>query len=771
MLNFLIEVEKLGKQTPFNIMPAEWQDADFYISLATCLPSSSRDLTHGWARPRHLRGQPPLINFYNELQVDRLIGTKELYSEFKVIIASQAFSKKLINAISTEAGPSIVLTSNQEFLPEFRKNGNVYIILTDGKSLNRMIKETYNLLIEVWMKDKSVTFSSSNVGNDFFKAFVPNKDFLTSIDVSPNLLCRANEIVYSQARGRIPEILSLDRSKILETNDCYKENSQIALKILAEKNLDMLIGATMHKLNYSSGIQEDLKIRLARFIEAFRSMSPEDKRKAYFSLLDEVKAILPDFGAANEVVLLFPTVNDLSALYVLEYLTEAFGVEHQKELQSAIGQILRGGRRVEFPVFPRIEGLTKAVQELANTRMEENAFLTAVAALYASRKLSPVLKVVTAPSSIFFEIRLLRERIGSGLSRNEGIDNGTIGKLFERIRQDMGQCFPACYHNAIKAVEPHKLTIISDLPFELVNHANNTAVCQNYPTTRIPITPLFTLLNHCNHTSLTPAIEINFRPQEILVINSIPRSDILHLEFEVFEETCRHVGLNMIFRTAKSSESFIETINTLRPSIVTYFGHASYDQRSDKGQLIFEEDILTYEKMDMIEKLPLIFFLIGCETASSAAFTGGIANYLLNLGVKSILATLFPVPADHVASFLGRTLAFIEDTKKTQKMTFAEFVYNARKIGWLNDNFSALERFGVIGLSEKIRMMVEISDTLIQKALDMGRAPKIHEAMPVLEKTLEESGILESWRRFRDRIVPYSLFLTLLGQSHDLYFK
>jgi len=382
-----------------------------------------------------------------------------------------------------------------------------------------------------------------------------------------------------------------------------------------------------------------------------------------------------------------------------------------------------------------------------------------------------VLKVITAPSSIFFQIRLLRERIGSGLSRSRGIEYRTIGEQFERIRQEMNQCFPISYHETIKRISPNKLTIISDLPFELVSHIDTTALCQVYPTTRVPITPLHILLSHYNHSTLAPAMEMRFKPQEILVINSIPKSDKLYLEFEVFEQSCKQVGLNMIFKTAESSEAFIEIVNSLRPAILTYFGHASYDNRSDKGQLIFEEDSLTHERFSMLQKVPQIFFLIGCETASSAAFTGGLANHLLNLGVRSILATLFPVLADRAATFLGRTLAFIEEIKETQKITFADFVYNARKIGWLNDNLCTLEKNRVINLSDRIKIMKEISNILTSKALEEGRVPKIYEAVPVLKEILKEFGILESWRATKNRIIPYSLFFTLLGQSHEIYFS
>lgn len=767
-ISFLIEVDPSGGQTPFNILPQEWHNTSHYIEMASILPSSPKDLSSGWVRPRHMWGLTPTINYYSKGIVDDLLDTKRFVARTKIIVASSEFSKKLISSISTRDGPSIVLTFNKQFLRCFKDNEYVHVSTLENKTWSELASEIYDILINLLKKRGKTTFTGEKVTKRFHRGFLPKKAFLPRVEVGPNYLCRANEIVCSQTRGRIPEFVSNDRLRKMSNIDCYSRNCEIATEILCEKILDLLL-ATALLDKYPPQIDQHLKNRILRFIKNSDSLSSKDRKADYYSLKREVKSVLASLGSPKEITILMPTVNDLSEHYLLEHLRKTHGVEYEQELRDIVQNILEGGRRFGFAFYHKdAEKLVRIAEEVGNTRRGENFFLTALTALYASRKLCPVLKATTAPSSIFFEIRLLREKMSSGLSGSNGIESATIGEDLGEIKRKMNQCFPPQYHDFLKEISPYRLTIVSDLPFELIDHIGDTVLCQCYSTTRIPITPLYCMPNFYNHSASGPAIRIRFRPEDVLVVNSIPESDRAHREYEIFESTCRHVGLSMKFKHVERSEAFIELINSHQPEIVAYFGHASYDYRSDKVQLEFEEDRLTYEGLVDIQGLPKIFFGIGCETGSSAAFSGGLASHLLGLGVKAILATLFPIPADHAATFLGRTLAFVEDTKMGEH-TLADFVYTARKLGWLNDNLCALEKNGVLDTYGKMAVMKEVSDILMAQTKEDGKSPKIFRAIPALEAILEDHGILESWRSLKDRIVPYSLFFTLLGSSHDLY--
>ena len=206
-------------------------------------------------------------------------------------------------------------------------------------------------------------------------------------------------------------------------------------------------------------------------------------------------------------------------------------------------------------------------------------------------------------------------------------------------------------------ISVNKYTIFSDLPFELMILDDNNVFCNNYQVTRIPLTPLRFLLDYYNHYAIEPAFSIILSSnEEILLINSIPENDPLIAEYEIFEETCKDIGLDLTFISVDDSKEFISYINKNNPPILIYFGHAAYDVENDKGYLQFKNDRLSFEQLDEIEKFPSFVCLIGCETASSAAFSGGLSNYFLKNGTRAVLATLFPIPADHAGSFIGRLL-------------------------------------------------------------------------------------------------------------------
>jgi len=203
---------------------------------------------------------------------------------------------------------------------------------------------------------------------------------------------------------------------------------------------------------------------------------------------------------------------------------------------------------------------------------------------------------------------------------------------------------------------------------------------------------------------------------------------------------------------------------------LAYFGHASYNDGTDEGELIFRDDRLSYKELARLSHIPPIIFLVGCETASCSAYMGGLPAYLLANGAYAVLATLFPISADHAGAFLGRTFAFMKELiNKGKSAPFSEIVFKARKIGFLKDNLDALEKNGTISLAEVGPLLHEICGELMEQSIKRGKELLISEAIPELSKYLKSEGLLESWEQIKPKIIPYSLFFTLLGNAHDVF--
>jgi hypothetical protein len=258
--------------------------------------------------------------------------------------------------------------------------------------------------------------------------------------------------------------------------------------------------------------------------------------------------------------------------------------------------------------------------------------------------------------------------------------------------------------------------------------------------------------------------------KNILLLNSIHTEDRAHWEFKLFESTCRQVGLDFETITVHSSDDFIKALNSRKAQVVIYFGHGSYNSEEDVGELIFKEDRLSYKSFKNIERIPPVIFLVGCETASCAAFSGGLPSHLLRMGVFAVLATLFPIPADEAGVFIGRVLAIVNEFIKQGGMTtFSEIIFHARKLGWIRDNLESLRKIGAISLVDEAKLMENASTVLTDLSLRGGKSVTISEAVPILGGILKSYNLDEKWEQTKQNVIPCSLFFTLLGDAHDVF--
>jgi len=258
--------------------------------------------------------------------------------------------------------------------------------------------------------------------------------------------------------------------------------------------------------------------------------------------------------------------------------------------------------------------------------------------------------------------------------------------------------------------------------------------------------------------------------ENILVLNSLHKEDRLYWEFELFESVCREMGLDFKTKTVVSSCDFIDTINSTNPEFLVYFGHGCYNAEKDEGELIFRDDKLSHRSFDKIQNIPPVVYLIGCETASCSAFVGGIPSHLFERGAFAIIATLLPITADRAAAFLGRTLSLADDLIRKGKTTMiSNLIFSARKLGCLKDNLDALEKNGTISLRETATIFKVVVDDLGERSLKRKKDLPLSEAIPIFLEYLKNYDLLETWQQIKPKIIPYSTFFTLLGNSHDVF--
>lgn len=777
VLTFFIEKEEnAGRATPFNILPLGAARSRDFLELAAILPSSPLDLTHGWVRPRHSLGLVPLINFYSEKDVEILLKDRISLAKLpdKLFLARKEFSTGLIDGCSTEATPSILVTDNANMGSYFQRKNNVRVVqYKAGQSRPEVYRRCYRELIDLFTARKEKDFSDESISMEFSESFCLAKSFLPETNVTSNVLCNANEIVMAQTRGKFPNFLSIEESPPLQTEEAYKSNTDSMKEILAERLVDIIAGVAckeqvIHPKRDFLLIEKTVK----EFLSQLPQMSREEKERKYSHLKEIALRETEKIYSRNETILLVPTVNSACRRKLVSELQKTVPVADRDKLDYIIEQILLGGREI-LVSKDRLNKVTeKIAAELANTRLAENKFLTNLIGLLASRRLSPVLKSTTAPSSLFEDFLALRAYVGLGLlSERENIKwTMTIGERFRYVQTRLGSHIPQVYMNAIETTNPSNITIVSDLPFEFAQFGNGMAISQMFPTTRIPITPLGSTFSFYNQTLKKGFVGEKMKSLEnVLLLNSIHKDDKVYNEFQHFQSISRSIGLNFKTETVLSKDEFISAMNSTKSQILIYFGHSSYNDQKDVGELIFRDDRLSFNDLGKTRKIPPIMFLIGCETASCSAFFGGLPAHLLERGVSAILASIFPIPAEEAGAFLGRILSYADDIVRRKQLTdFSELVFEARKVGWMRDNLDYLWTIGAISNEEGADIMKETSDIARNKSFKRGRSIPLMEATKIFEKVLESHNVLNVWKEGRRNVVPYSLFFTLLGDAHNV---
>jgi hypothetical protein len=679
---FFIEVQNsLGQVTPFNLLPKEWANFHFPIEVAALLPYNNENLSYGWAYLDNLYKNTPIINFYSPEHVNDIQKFMQRDVSNNIFFASEVYSVDLIKN-NVKPDSTIVVTENDNYEKLLK---NYPIILVKNKSSNQIIEEIYQEVLNILKQYKTSDNKDIQI-HDFKDAYIIKKKFLPNIEIESNLICRSNKIVLSRMRGKLPKYLNLCHNENLELKELNSElkelyitNESLVGEIISEKSTDYFLSL------YSNGkkptkIPAYLLKKAKKLVKDNSTYSDQRKAREYKAIKKEILN-LHNLSLNQEVILLIPSVNIACRNNITNKLSVEFNEKYNTEIEEVIKGILKGGRGIPLLVPASIqekdvETFKDMVFSLGNTRKAENCFLTSLVSLYASRKLSPVIKTTTIPSNVFIKLNLARYQIKNRKP------NETITSYFSQIQFELKKTFPDNYYKLISDLNVNKYTIFSDIPFELTLVGNSEAFCQKYEVTRIPITPLKLMLSAVNNCNLPPHIIELSSFNDILHINSISEEDPIFNEYNSFKKTCEELNYNLNFKSVKKSAEFISLINKIKPNILIYYGHATYNDDRDEGQLIFETDNLSFESLKKITDMPQIVFLVGCETASTSAFIGGIANHFLSTGVQAILATLFPIPGNHAASFIGRILGMIEEYKKAgSNCSLAKLVFKARKLG------------------------------------------------------------------------------------------
>jgi CHAT domain-containing protein len=200
------------------------------------------------------------------------------------------------------------------------------------------------------------------------------------------------------------------------------------------------------------------------------------------------------------------------------------------------------------------------------------------------------------------------------------------------------------------------IRIVADAHLEWLD-VDGLPLCIRNNVTRIPVTPgsLFVQMTAA-HPPLVLTVD-DFR--DILVIDALDRSDEIRRAFDIalgaFESSWRET-LRISFAEVSSSDQLATVLNNFEGQIVVFDGHGGHE-RDDTAKLFLKGiPVDVWELKEAVRKVPPIVILSACDTHAADRNHATTANGFLSLGVLSVLASVFPLPAVDAATFVARLL-------------------------------------------------------------------------------------------------------------------
>jgi len=327
---------------------------------------------------------------------------------------------------------------------------------------------------------------------------------------------------------------------------------------------------------------------------------------------------------------------------------------------------------------------------LFRMRQLEVNLSTAVVGTLAASEASAVVRLPNSINRSIVGVKQFAQQY-----RSEEVRKRKRVKAYKVAQKRINDAVPSKLKSLIKGASG-EIRVISDAHIEWME-LDGLPLFARKNLSRISVTPgnLFvTEMGYKPEIRLTPS---DFA--EVLVINGLKRDDpingLFDMAFEVFSNRWK-TKLTIKKITVSSTKEFVAALNNFEGPLVVFDGHGSHE-KGEAAKLHFQDE--SCEMWDLrgkIKNIPPIMILSACDTHAADRNHATVANALLSLGVRSVLASVFPLDARDAASFTARLLyrlaGFLEPaiSVRGQPITWTEVVGGMLRMQLLTDYLRSL---------------------------------------------------------------------------------
>ncbi len=246
-----------------------------------------------------------------------------------------------------------------------------------------------------------------------------------------------------------------------------------------------------------------------------------------------------------------------------------------------------------------------------------------------------------------------------------------------RMMRMMGQKMRSLIHpdflTRIEAKETGRiegLKLITDLPLELMP-SNGMPLGLRFDVSRISPVPGNLFWQCCNQTPIHVPAYVFY---EVLVVRSFKKTDpirrILEQAFQVISAPGNLKNVKYHFVDVETQQQFVDAVNSFQGAIMIFDGHGRYDANLGIGQLIVGGVPLDTWALKRVCQLPPVVMFSASDTQPIEGSHGSVATAAFALGARAVLATMFPIQAQHSSIMMARMLLRLDQFVPLAKSIF-----------------------------------------------------------------------------------------------------
>src|SRR6266478_1442275 len=631
--------------TPFYFASVDLCEIAPYLQVLLDTPSSAHGYTKHFHRYNYTAA---LIHRFSYFLIacyarnfDRAYG--ETFGSYlaKVVHLLPRVPLKVLDLLSECAVPPIVIAGTPECQTRASEMGFPCSRIEEATPewLNREISACFSQPAEPLTAEQKSRMDhgqfDKHIPPNVFVATFPDESLFGESDLNPFpttglRLLLPNEALNNQLRRRWMPPPPRERPDPAKNLDRAISSMRIAF---AQRLSDYLLVDPRFGLADRS-LPLGLRSRLAQYIDTNSS-------EAYEALVLEAAEHLAEYPGACNYILCCPAINRKSSERIF-----------RASVPDRVIKLIYKAKAPDFLTYVRPQEF-RSEQEyqvfvgLMSYQSLENAYLSAVLALYAVCYRQPALRTPQLSGGLFGRLRSLR-RTYSGhnwraFQRDlEKFNDALLNELSPQV-QDF-----------LKTTRSDNVKFVSDLPLEWLPIEGVPLMFQR-TLSRVPLTPGNAPYAHFNACRQ----DIWIGPEEaqrVLVCNCLSPDDRLNAYAKLLVQGLEGVGARHSYVEPTSVEEYTTALNSHKPYILVHWGHGSYDRVQDRGYLNIRKEKTEIWNLKGCS-VPPIVLLAACESAAIAETHNTPANGWLAFVARSVLATYFPVQADLTSILFGRIFA------------------------------------------------------------------------------------------------------------------